>query len=479
MTRSAVFACWTILLSSAFIGPIFGQEAPTGQVTYAEGDEFLIVRRNQPVRYTASPAAAEGVQLLAGDYVITEDGTTIEVRLGSGGAVVQVLENTSLEISDLDATGRAVLTIDYGRLRLITTGADDSDAVTIVGPHVVAQAGAARAAYGVTVRPDSAGGPTTEVECIDGSLRLESRDTVDDESDGDQPDRYVVLQRNQAFEVATSATIAAGTKRRLTGAERSAWEQVDVLGSGAALAQADEGASLPAPREETAEAADKAPTAPDADTQKPQPELAGGEPESDDQTPDLADTQELAPADADETEGGFVRSFVLETGVEAVAWGLTPTDMNQFASLGGGAGWLANLALILLTIRVGPAVDLMYEPAPFFRVGVGTGIFTVTWGEGRNETIPFLVPANLITRFSLGPVFLQPFAGVQVSGAYALATQDLSASVGASGGAELGLRLGRVTLVANAGVVFPTFEALTSLSFLYQFGLGGSYRFNF
>jgi len=460
----------------ALLSPLAAQETPTGQVTYAAGDEFIIVRGKQPVRYAASPAVAEGVQLLPGDYVITEDGTTIEIQLGRGSAVVQVLENTSLEVSDLQASGRALLTVDYGRLRLIATGSADGDAVTIVGPHVVAQTGAARAAYGVTVRADMTGAPTTEVECFDGSLRLESRDTADDGPDNaKQPDRYVVLQRNQAFEVATSATIAAGTKRRLTGAERSAWEQVDILGSGVALTQADTGATDPTVPEETAAEASAAAA---KDTEKPRSEATKERSESVGEAPDAAVTRELAPADT-EADGGFIPSLVLETGVEAVAWGLTGTDMGQFASLGSGAGWLANLALILLTLRVGPVVDLMYEPARFFRVGIGTGMLTVTWGEGRDETIPFLVPVHLVTRFSLGPVFLQPFAGGQVSGVYTVATQDLSANIGAGGGTKLGVRLGRVTLVANAGVVFPTFGALTSLSYLYQFGFGGSYRFDF
>jgi hypothetical protein len=212
------------------------------------------------------------------------------------------------------------------------------------------------------------------------------------------------------------------------------------------------------------------------ESQKPEPEVTQAEPDPSGDAPETVTTREPAPAEAD---AGFSPSLVLETGVEAVAWGLTNTDMRQFATLGGGAGWLANLVLILLTLRVGPVVDLMYEPAPFFRVGIGTGVLTVTWGEGRDETIPYLVPVNLVTRFSLGPVFLQPFAGAQISGAYTLATQDLSANLGVSGGAKLGLRLGRVALVAGGGVVFPTLDALTSQSFLYQFGLGGFYRFNF
>lgn len=475
MTRSALLLWWIPLIFFAAWSPAVGQEAPTGRITYADGDEFIIVRDDQPVRYAASPAVAEGVQLRPGDYLITEDGTTIEIQLGLEGAVVQVLENTSLEVSSLDASGRALLTVDYGRLRLISTGTDTSDAVTIMGPHVVAQGGTARAAYGVTVAPDTAGGPTTEIECYEGSLRLESRETAGDgERDADEPDRYVVLQRNQAFEVATSATIAAGTKRRLSGQERSTWEQVAVLGSGVSLAQADEDATDAARQEEAPDAVATA-----EDPEKPRPDETQGDSQADDDDQDARTTAEPVPSAEDDTGGGFLQALVLETGVDAVAWGLTTTDMQQLASLGGGAGWLANLALILLTLRVGPVVDLMYEPAPFFGVGLGTGFLSLTWGEGADQSIPFLVPATLSMRFSLGPVFLQPFAGALVSGVYTLSTQGLATNVGGGGGAKLGVRLGRVTVAVAAGLAFPTVEALTSFAYLYQFGLSGSFRFGF
>ena len=89
---------------------------PAAVIIYVEGEEFEILdARNREVEMDALDAI--GQELYAGDLILTEDSTFVELQLVPSENVVKIAENTNFRIEKRYPQGGGTFSMVYGRVR--------------------------------------------------------------------------------------------------------------------------------------------------------------------------------------------------------------------------------------------------------------------------------------------------------------------------------------------------------------------------
>ncbi len=97
---------------------VMAQEAAQGQVVFAEGQDFVLVRDGQRSIYPVDDPEVIGMDIRPGDLIQTGLRTFLEIQLLPRGTVLKLAENSSFQLKALGADGSAVsLSLVYGRIR--------------------------------------------------------------------------------------------------------------------------------------------------------------------------------------------------------------------------------------------------------------------------------------------------------------------------------------------------------------------------
>lgn len=115
------------------------QEAPQGELVFAEGRDFVLVRGGQRRVFPIDDPEVLGMALLEGDLIQTAPRTFLEVQLLPRGTVLKIAENSSFQFKGFGAAGESVsLGLIYGRVRAKVAKMAADDSFTIRSGNTVA-----------------------------------------------------------------------------------------------------------------------------------------------------------------------------------------------------------------------------------------------------------------------------------------------------------------------------------------------------
>ena len=171
-----------MVLSQAVFS-LSAQQGGEAVIVYAEGETFSIVSEGRKRSYTVGRDDVIGMSLKAGDVVLTDDGSFLELNLKPGDGVVKIAENTTFTIDELDASGGggAVLRVNYGRIRVRISSLFQGSRLWVSGHDTVAGVRGTDFGYDLFYDRATRGAERqTAVYCFDGKVDVYQfdRDTV-------------------------------------------------------------------------------------------------------------------------------------------------------------------------------------------------------------------------------------------------------------------------------------------------------------
>jgi hypothetical protein len=137
------FVCGALLaVGFAIAGPLVSavaQDAPRGEVVYAEGKEFSLVRGGVVRTIKADDPEAIGLRVENGDLVQTKASTFVEIQLVPQGTVLKLAENSSFLFKGIGKSGEDIsLGLVYGRVRAKVAKLSGTESFTIRSGGTVA-----------------------------------------------------------------------------------------------------------------------------------------------------------------------------------------------------------------------------------------------------------------------------------------------------------------------------------------------------
>ena len=170
-------------------------------------------------------------------------------------------------------------------------------------------------------------------------------------------------------------------------------------------------------------------------------------------------------------EEGEKGGLALDLGVEATTI-LANVDT-------GDPDWDAAIQAfqIIWNLRIGVIADLTYNFGDVLGIGVETGILMMSSEDqvdGGYNVFFFNVPLYAVLRVKLGPLFLQPHAGLLLQGA----TFDYGGVFVSTieVGSKVGLKFGKFCLFGDVGLIYATKEDLFTDGFQCKVGLGAMFE---
>ncbi len=101
-------------LAAYVAGPVMGE--PLARIAYWEGSGFTLARDGESVYYDLYASDPTGLDLEAGDVLLTEEDTYLELEGTATGSLIKVAENTSFALKSA-RNGGGVVEVTYGRVR--------------------------------------------------------------------------------------------------------------------------------------------------------------------------------------------------------------------------------------------------------------------------------------------------------------------------------------------------------------------------
>jgi hypothetical protein len=126
-----------VIMISVVITLTAAQENLEGRIFYAHGTEFTLVLGGRQEIYGPGILNSSEVSLGNGDMLWTGPGNFVEFQILPHGTGIKVAENTSIQFS-WDASLVPVITILYGRIRVVTGVYAPAPAVTIAAGNGIA-----------------------------------------------------------------------------------------------------------------------------------------------------------------------------------------------------------------------------------------------------------------------------------------------------------------------------------------------------
>ena len=152
------------------------QEDVRGVVIYASGTGFELVRNGETREYDLSVDVAQGIELQAGDYINTYNGTFLEIQLTPSESVVKISENTSFRVESMTGDGGGSFEITYGRVRARVKKLAGLERFSIDGPSMVAGVRGTDFGYDIIFEDTDAQERTVaSVYCFEGEVEVETK----------------------------------------------------------------------------------------------------------------------------------------------------------------------------------------------------------------------------------------------------------------------------------------------------------------
>lgn len=219
------FWAWIFLTGWALV---YGQEA---QIIFADGEGFTLVREGESVFHDLFEEPAEGMVLLPGDLILTEQETWIEIEIGTTGSIVRIAENTTFSIDSLENQG-GVFGVSYGRVRAKVEKLLDDSPFWVRGVDTVAGVRGTDFGYDLFYDKEVPGSTRTEVYCFQGKVEVVKVPAeVLAEKGGislseEDRENTVVLGRNEMVTVASDSPEEL-EKVRVSSEVKEFWEEND------------------------------------------------------------------------------------------------------------------------------------------------------------------------------------------------------------------------------------------------------------
>ena len=134
MKKTAVVS---VLLIALISGVLFASDPAV--ISYAEGTGFVLVSDGASAAFDIGADDVIGLPLKAGDTILTDDDSYVEIFLGAGnGGVIKIAESTTFTLMSLEADGGGVFKVAYGRIRVKVASLLGSSRIWITGHDTVA-----------------------------------------------------------------------------------------------------------------------------------------------------------------------------------------------------------------------------------------------------------------------------------------------------------------------------------------------------
>jgi len=254
--------------------PAQSRGAVAAVVIYADGRAFTVVdARGLTVGVDLEEPV--GLELVAGDTVVTDHETFLELQLVPSTGVVKIAENTNFTIVERGSPRGGSFALVYGKVRARVQTLTGKEKFTIRGESAVA--GVRGTDFGVTVEVARAaqGGSgstagssetspepaaTTQVYCFEGEVEVARPAPV---GEGASPAQaaVVVVRANEIVSVAREGELAEAQVQPIPAAVKSYWETNTFKAEPVAAPQAE---SQPSPIPAAAEKVEKAQAQPKA-----------------------------------------------------------------------------------------------------------------------------------------------------------------------------------------------------------------------
>lgn len=218
---------------------VVGAENPSGsgEVVYAEGKDFSVIRQGNRTSYSVSDPQVIGMTVAEGDLIQTGGGTFVEVQLLPRGSVIKIAENSSFLFKALGPGGSAVsLGLLYGRFRAKVATLSGNDSFSIRAGSTVAGVRGTDFGMDSIIQPYDSQTPATvpsftpavRVYCFTGQVAVLPEST-EDVIPPSAP--AVIIKRNEEVSVDTSSPIPLVERKSLEADTVQYWSQNDFKGS--------------------------------------------------------------------------------------------------------------------------------------------------------------------------------------------------------------------------------------------------------
>jgi hypothetical protein len=223
--RVSVKGAFLALALVGSIGSAMAQEPPRGEVVYAEGREFSVVRGGVVRTLKVDDPEAIGLRIETGDLVQTKASTFVEIQLVPQGTVLKLAENSSFMFKGLGNEGEAVsLGLVYGRVRAKVSKLSGSETFSIRSGGTVAGVRGTDFGFDAIARPaDRSGGtfkqPDVSVYCFSGEVAVAPVAEIEKEAEAP----VVIVKANELVAVDRSSEVPLVERRPIDVEIKSFW----------------------------------------------------------------------------------------------------------------------------------------------------------------------------------------------------------------------------------------------------------------
>jgi hypothetical protein len=199
---------------------LFAQEQ--AELVFAEGEGFTLVRQGDSVFYDLYEEPVEGMVLMTGDVILTEQDTWLEIEINQTGSLIKIAENTTFSINSLESQG-GVFKVSYGRIRARVRKLTDDSPFWVQGTDTVAGVRGTDFGYDIFYKREAPEQTRTDVYCFEGSVEV-----VKQLDDTEEPEAFasVILGRNEMVTVFSDSQETL-EKEKVTAELKEYWGEKD------------------------------------------------------------------------------------------------------------------------------------------------------------------------------------------------------------------------------------------------------------
>ncbi len=161
----------------ALAGAVYSQAPSYGEIVFAEGREFTIVRDGEAQTFQTYQNDVLGYRLQKGDLIQTGSATLVEIQILPKGTVLKLAENSSFLIQGMGTGDETVmLSLVYGRLRAKVAKLSGKESFSIRSGATVAGVRGTDFGFDMVIKPMDSGaaalGPRAEIYCFSGEVEV-------------------------------------------------------------------------------------------------------------------------------------------------------------------------------------------------------------------------------------------------------------------------------------------------------------------
>ncbi len=160
-----------LILRLMLILPLAAGAQEKAEIVFAQGEGFSLVRNGNTEFHDLYLEAAEGMTLLPGDVILTEEDTWMEIELNHSNSLIKIAENTTFTISSLENSG-GTFQVSYGRIRARVEKLSDETPFWIQGVDTVAGVRGTDFGYDLFYDRESPELTRTDVYCFKGKVEV-------------------------------------------------------------------------------------------------------------------------------------------------------------------------------------------------------------------------------------------------------------------------------------------------------------------